>query len=294
MINLYWWREEPNFGDAASAYIVSKLFGDIKWCKPQISLRNEFLSLLRCIKHTRKYSFPNLTGYVYPWKKGLFSIGSILDFSNHKTIVWGSGFREYESKFSGGKVYAVRGKLSLDKIPKSARVGEVALGDPAILLPLVYHPIKTVQYEVSIIPHFVEYDFFSEKYGEQYNIIDVRSNDVETVINKIVASKYILSSSLHGVIIAHAYGVPALWIKHGWINSSDFKFKDYFSAVGIEQYNGFTNLSLIFSSIEAVKQLFEEYRQLAKIEDIVVLQNALINSFPYDYFHVKPLSKSII
>lgn len=290
MINLYWWKEEPNFGDAASEYIVSKLFDEVKWCKPQISLRNEFIRLLRCIKRIMKYSAPDLKGYVYPWEKALFSIGSILDFSNYKTIIWGSGFREYESKFSGGKVYAVRGKLSLDKIPKSARVSEVALGDPAILLPLVYYPKRNKQYEVSIIPHFVEYDFFFETYSKQFNIIDVRTNDVEAVINQILASRFILSSSLHGIIIAHAYGVPALWIKHGWIKSSDFKFKDYFSAVDIEPYNGFANLSSILLSIENVKKLFKEYQQLAKIKNLVELQKGLINSFPYEYYHIKPLS----
>lgn len=67
--------------------------------------------------------------------------------------------------------------------------------------------------KVGIVPHFVDYAFFFDNYADKYNIIDVRTNDVEGVIDQINESEYILSSSLHGIIIAHAYGIPALWIK---------------------------------------------------------------------------------
>lgn len=280
MIKLYWWKEEANFGDAASEYIVSKLFGGVSWCTPQLTIKTEIIRLLRCLKRRQKYSLPIISGYIFPWQKGLFAIGSILDYSNYKTLIWGSGFREYESSFSGGKVYAVRGKLSLSKIPTKAKVGDVALGDPALLLPLIYRPKSEKKYNVSIVPHFVEYDFFKEKYGEKYNIIDVRTNNVESVIDEIVNSKYILSSSLHGLIVAHAYATPALWIKHGWINSSDYKFKDYFSGVGIDLYDGFTDISLILSSNLVLEEYFNKYHHLTKIDNISIIQQKLIESFP--------------
>ena len=40
----------------------------------------------------------------------------LLDYSNSKTIVWGSGFREEYSKFNGGEILSVRGKLSANKL----------------------------------------------------------------------------------------------------------------------------------------------------------------------------------
>lgn len=280
MINLYWWREEPNFGDAASEYIISRLFGDVCWCMPQLTLKKEIIRLLRCIKYNRKYTLPDFRGYVYPWHKGLFAVGSILDFSNYKTIIWGSGFREYESFFKGGRVYAVRGKLSLAKIPKESQVGNVALGDPALLLPLIYRPRLQNKYKVSIVPHFVEYDYFKATYGEKYHIIDVRTNNVEFVIDEIVNSQYILSSSLHGLIVAHAYRIPALWIKHGWINSSEYKFMDYFSGVEMELYDGFSDTSLCLESFEKIEELFQRHHHLTKIDNIKDIQQKLIETFP--------------
>ena len=47
----------------------------------------------------------------------------------------------------------------------------------------------------------------------------------------------IFSTSLHGLIISHAYGIPAIWIKAGNIGTDGFKFKDYFSSVNIPYYS---------------------------------------------------------
>jgi hypothetical protein len=48
-----------------------------------------------------------------------------------------------------------------------------------------------------------------------------------------------VSSSLHGIIIAHSYGIPAAWIAiseiHGSGVSADFKFLDYYSSVGLSE-----------------------------------------------------------
>lgn len=279
-IRLFWWREEPNFGDAASEYVIRNLFGKVVWRQPQVTIRSVLGYLKNSIIHGTPFKKIYIKGYVFPWQKALFGIGSILDLATYKTLVWGSGFREEDSKLKGGKVYAVRGKLSLSKVPANHRVGSVALGDPALLLPIVYQPKKTNLYEVSIIPHFVDYDYFYQKYSSRYHIIDVRTDDVEKVIDEICSSQYVLSSSLHGVIIAQAYGIPVLWIKHGWIKSSDFKFKDYFSGVDIPEYDGLTNYDNILSDESFLKKTFYEYQKYYHIKDLKSIQQKLINSFP--------------
>lgn len=278
---LYWWKDKPNVGDAASEYLVKKLSKEcIEWRQPQITFIGELKKIIINALNKKLY-IPTIKGYVYPWQKCIFAIGSILDSANSKTICWGSGFREFNSKFKGGKVLAVRGKLSLNLLKDK---NNIPLGDPALLLPLVYVPenIQKKDY-VKIIPHFTEYDIMQKLYSNKYKIIDIRSKDIESFINEVVSSKYILSTSLHGVIIAHAYNIPALWIKRGYINSSEFKFYDYFSSVGINPYKGFENIDEILSSKENIDNLFKNNIDKSIINTkIDTIQKQLLQVAPFE------------
>lgn len=282
-VKLYWWKDYPNFGDAASPYIIQKLFGlDIVYCNPSLCIHREVFRFFRHLYNGKHYVIPSFKGYVYPWRKGLFAIGSILDGSSYKTLVWGSGFREYHSKYKGGKVYAVRGKLTQNLLPNYIKKKNFAIGDPALLLPLVYTPNKSVVHKIGIVPHFIDYDYFSSTYGHKYFIIDVRTSNVEKVIEQICSCKLILSTSLHGLIIAHTYGIPALWIKKGWINSSGFKFYDYFSSVDIPKYEGFSNIDEILLDDSSIENLFLHNKEFSLIHsDLRTIQENLIKAFPF-------------
>ena len=69
------------------------------------------------------------------------------------------------------------------------------------------------------------------------NLIDKLSiknyNKWTDVIDLIVNSDYVFSSSLHGLIIAEAYGIPNYRIKiSDLIIGGDFKFDDYYASIG--------------------------------------------------------------
>ena len=50
----------------------------------------------------------------------------------------------------------------------------------------------------------------------------------------------VFCSSLHGLISAHALGIPALWLQFSDLLKGDgTKFKEYFESVGIVSYSGF-------------------------------------------------------
>ena len=90
---------------------------------------------------------------------------------------------------------------------------------------------------VGIVPHYTEYEDFKNNYPG-YKIINLNTYNIENTIDEICSCEYILSTSLHGIIVAHAYGIPALWIKKKQLAIDDFKFKDYFSSIDIPEYDG--------------------------------------------------------
>ncbi|MDO5482477.1 MAG: polysaccharide pyruvyl transferase family protein [Bacteroidaceae bacterium] len=280
-INLIYWNENANFGDQLSPYIISKLSGKTVHHKiAAISGKNLIKYLLRYPHKLR-----TLKEYVLPFQKSILAVGSILSYGNSLSKIWGSGFMNETDLFYGGSVCAVRGKLSAEKIMKMGGHSCGVCGDPALLLPILYTPNVVNEYKIGIIPHWKEYDYFYKSYGSRYHIIDLRTTDVEFVIREILSCKKILSTSLHGIIVSHAYGIPALWIKHSSINTDGFKFRDYFSAVNIENYDGFSDLDVILSNERSINSFFEKNSQKTLPScKLASIQKALLLAAP---FHVE-------
>lgn len=289
-MNLYWFRDIANVGDVASFYLINNISNEhIKYKNPTISVLSEVKKVIVNILKLKLY-IPSFKDYVFPFDKCLFGVGSILDFSKHNVVNWGTGFRNYDSKFKGGKVLAVRGYLTKKKLHLKK---DIPVGDPALLLPLVYKPANVIRSKlVAIIPHYADYDDIKKRFSERYKVLDVRTNDIESFIEEVCKYKYVLSTSLHGLIISHAYGIPAIWIKNGYIYSSDFKFYDYFSSVGIPAYSGYTNIDEILSSRESIVRFFIENKNISLIHaDLNQLQIGLLSVAP---FKLKSYFKNLI
>lgn len=170
-------------------------------------------------------------------------IGTLLDavnYSNHKTIVWGTGVSGQEREFVHPQsILTVRGSLTEGFLRKYNIQCPNNYGDPALLLPRFYSPPRIEKkYKVGIIPHVLDLniDFVNEirKNHKEILIIDLAHYKKWTdVIDQICACKLILSSSLHGLIASDAYGVPNSWIEmsNNVCGGNNFKFLDYFSAV---------------------------------------------------------------
>lgn len=181
--------------------------------------------------------------------------GSILSHTNNKSILWGVGFMSNTQRVINRpfKSYAVRGNLSRQKMGSSN-----TLGDPALLLPLYYQPSNMENladqdektYKISIIPHATEYQYIFQKYihEKDINIIqlcnmgyiqNVFEKKIEYVIDSICKSDLIITSSLHGVIVAHAYKIPVIWstltniTKNQKSGTTHYKFLDYFSSINL-------------------------------------------------------------
>jgi hypothetical protein len=278
-INLYWCYY-GNLGDALNPYIVSGLSGlGVKYSTSENP--NYLYELYLLCRSNIKYDFNRLKPY-NPSKKIIMAIGSILDRAHPNFLVWGSGYMNEFQHSEGGKFFAVRGALSARKLFQDGFPYCSVWGDPALLLPLLYKPDCSKKYLVGIIPHHSDSRSWLDKYKNKAEIIQVmtsRKQSIENVIDNICSCEYILSSSLHGLIVAHSYHIPAIWVRENNIVGT-FKFYDYFSSVGIRQYTGFTNVCKI---LDNPKEFFysngEKFGIMNKLDNI---QRDLLNAAPFN------------
>lgn len=167
-------------------------------------------------------------------------IGSSLRYVNPTDVVWGTGFmRESDTlKDIPRRICAVRGPLSRKKLLEQGVDCPEIYGDPALLYPLCYFPNVAKQYDIGIIQHFREIgveEFPSVPKDIKIKIINIMGG-IREVVDDIVSCGAIISSSLHGIIAAHAYGVPATWVKFSNRPLGDgFKFRDYWASMGWDQ-----------------------------------------------------------
>jgi pyruvyltransferase len=171
----------------------------------------------------------------------IIGAGSILSSCNSNSIIWGTGFMFGNEKINKPKkILSVRGPLTRNRLLELGIQCPENYGDIALILPYFYYPEIKKQYKLGIIPHYIDKEKFNKIYinnDENVKIIDV-TESIETVIKNILQCEMTISSSLHGIIVSHAYNVKCMWIKiTDNIGGGTFKFRDYYGSLKINNYN---------------------------------------------------------
>jgi pyruvyltransferase len=167
------------------------------------------------------------------------AIGSILGSANEWSRVWGSGFIREGELVQGPprSVHAVRGPLSRQALLKQGIKCPEIYGDPALLLPRFFKPVVEQRHRIGIVPHYIDKSnpvLAQFVDSAEVTILDIESG-LEEFVRSMSACSVVLSSSLHGLICAHAYGIPAAWISLSEkVIGGSFKFRDYGASVGID------------------------------------------------------------
>jgi len=286
-IKAWWWVAKDNLGDVLTPYIIEKLTG--KKCQ---FIGNYWLTVIRYILRQIHNHRPVNTRYLHPIyfmeHDFILCVGSILGHKNQRhAIVWGSGFQKREHIFYGKKVLAVRGKYSSDRLVELGHNKVDVLGDPALLLPIIYKPNVKKNGKVAIIPHISEYEQIKQKYGTVCDVISMNTTDVEGTIDLLCSYNYVFSSSLHGLIIGHAYGVPVVWFENKAIDGDEFHFKyrDYFSSVGISYYEPYKDIEAILNG--DIVSFFDNNRDKYEIESkLIGIQRNLLNVAPFEIVNI--------
>ena len=228
--------------------------------------------------------------------KHLMTVGSIIGRGRFDVTVWGSGILK-ESGIKRMKIYrqtyhrkmdfrAIRGPISRDLIQTAGYTCPEIYGDPAVLMPLIF-PVNrdniTKKYDVSVILHHrtavsdtgednkeTHTINIPPSIAKAYNIhfIDPRTDDYSSFITELVSSKRVVSSSLHGIILAETYGVPTVFLNWG-MEDQQVKFHDWYLSTGREM--------VCYDTLEAALEAVP-----TALPDLDPMREALIKSFPYD------------
>ena len=243
-VNLEYWNFNENLGDLLAPVVT-------QWMLHRLGL-----------DLSREASHPG----------HLMTVGSVLGLGIFDAVVWGSGVNTFghvgrialQKNYRKFDIRAVRGPLTARVLRENGYTCPQVYGDPAILLPMIYpgrRPEKRKKYVV--IDHYLK----KKQTGEEG--LSIRTGDYRTFLDKILEAEVVYSSSLHGIILAESYGVPAVFIRQG-MEEEMLKYYDWYFSTGRYQVRSAASLS-------EAKQ--SEPMELPELND---LREGLLQSFPYD------------
>lgn len=187
----YWWNDQPNFGDEIGHMILENLGYTVQWSTIE--------------------------------EADILTTGTILNIANGRNkegcIVWGAGATDHDIQ-NTFDVRAVRGQITNDKLGTL-----VPTGDPALLAPLFWNQANK-QYRLGVVRHYID----KRDYPMADIVIDA-GQPVADVIRQITSCEFIISSSLHGFILATAYDIPAMRAPHPEVVTGDWKWADFLTSL---------------------------------------------------------------
>jgi len=111
---------------------------------------------------------------------------------------------------------------------------------------------------------------------ENYKLIDITKNPIY-ILNEIAKCKVILSSAMHGLIVADSFNIPNQWIKLSeLLYGGDYKFKDYYSVFGYEPEAIDLKQDVINS--DTIEEIKYKYKKLNFKEKIDKIKDKLLQS----------------
>jgi pyruvyltransferase len=175
----------PNAGDVASENIVSHLL------KSPVAISGD-----------TPLQAPNL-----------IAIGSILHWADRNSIIWGTGLISQDTRLRArpAKIVALRGHLTRNRLTADGVRCPELVGDPGVLITDVFAFDRLTPRGVGIVPHYMDRDegFVAYCLERGAVLIDPLAS-LESYLAAISSCEVVISSSLHGLIFAHAYGRAAV------------------------------------------------------------------------------------
>lgn len=263
----------PNMGDILNEVLIEKLFGY------RVVSAKAIFARLSAIGS-------GLGGYLYTGstlhRVGQFVFGRIYP----SPYIWGTGFisyKDHDDSFARKvKVCATRGELTRQRVEKIlGHELDIPTGDGGLLSSYLLTDQLKKTYDVGIVAHYKEQDHpFFRKLLDFYpnsTFVDTRK-DPMTVIRHIAQCKYILSSSLHGLIMADSFNIPNVHIKvTDKLSGDGYKFDDYYSGYGIK-HQQFREEDFAYPPLEWIDDNYQITKAMVDAK-----KRGLIDSFPFSH-----------
>ena len=203
-----WWNKGPysgTFGDIIGPWIVEQITGNPpRWCGPD---------------------------------RGILAGGSNLHRATGLSRVWGSGLlNESESPDASADYRAVRGPAARRAVQLAGGRCPAVYGDPTLLLPrFIPHSRQKPTYRLGLVRH-ATHEPVAVQDVKDIQLEGMGPQLIERVVREILECEFILSTSLYGIMVAHAYGIPARWCRWSMNETGmgdGIEFDDYFRSVGL-------------------------------------------------------------
>lgn len=218
-LRVYWFKRghgeaTGNFGDELGPLLVSHLLDrPVEWAEPEDCDIAAIGSILSQVSKSAKR-----VNRTRPLK------------------IWGSGLIEEDISQLDPCItpLAVRGQSTRNALSLDA---DIPLGDPGILADLLVDPLPK-SHLWGIVPHFSHRkskDILGVAQKNGCRLIDPTGRAVD-VLQAISSCQAIVSSSLHGLIVADSFGIPCCWLDIKSHKSHDYKFTDYCSGLGRDMF----------------------------------------------------------
>ncbi|MBD3880967.1 polysaccharide pyruvyl transferase family protein [Phormidium tenue FACHB-886] len=242
-------RPFANLGDALSPVLVSALSG-LAIVHQHFDSPRKKLACVGTIGHALK------NGTVHLWGTGVDKAKNPIDRSlNYYQQPPNTEFQ----------VHALRGKYSARTFRQQGIEVPDVYGDPVWFLPSIFSAAPEKQYELGVIVHLSELAELTDSAGVREELIrysippslasHVRLintltpptlGSLEAKVKEITSCRRIVSTSLHGLVIAEAYGIPCAYFQHiatgaNFVQIDDetacieHRFRDFYSGIGTEQ-----------------------------------------------------------
>ncbi|WP_374947012.1 polysaccharide pyruvyl transferase family protein [Agreia sp.] len=231
---------------------------------------NNFGDLLGPMIVNRILELNDISGVVsHDESRRLVAVGSILRMARDGDVVWGTGANgkslDGVYDFSTLDVRAVRGPLTAEFLAGLGISSPAVYGDPGLLVGTLWGPEfwkdDLPAREITVIPNLND----SAALAQDPRYVSPRS-EVTEVIRSIARSSFVTGSSLHAIVVAESFGIPARLIKAQ--KEPDFKYRDYYLGTGR------TNFQAAGSVEEAVEMGGEQ--------PPVWSSEPLLKAFPFD------------
>jgi hypothetical protein len=214
-IKAYWWKGVRNFGDALAPFLIDYFCNAaLQW---GVVIESKIVTIGSILEHIP-----------FGWRGYICGAGRLKSYS--------------QLHLRDADILALRGPLSARGIK-----GDFALGDPGLLADELVGPQEKI-YDLGIVPHWKDKElvprflkmFFSseeerEKRGKPKIIAINPSDPPLKVVAEIGSCRRLVTSSLHGMIVADAFGMPRrVEVARALLNDTeggDFKFRDYSASI---------------------------------------------------------------